>query len=99
MRRWPAVDFHQPPDADLLIAALDDFQPTAIEERDGDLRAFFSNPADRDAAGHALASQFRLTPVDVPDEDWARRSQEHLAPVTVGRITISPRSGIPLKPD
>jgi ribosomal protein L11 methyltransferase len=98
MRSWPAVDFHEPPDADLLLAVLDDYHPTAIEERGADVRAFFSDPAERDAARRALAAQFRLTPVDVPDEEWARRSQENLAPVTVGRIRIVPDLQLQLKP-
>jgi ribosomal protein L11 methyltransferase len=99
MRSWPAVDVHQPRDADLLLAALDDYRPTAIEERGPDVRAFFSDAADRDAARAALAGQFDLTSIDVPDEDWARRSQENLTPVTVGRITVVPEASIRLKPD
>jgi ribosomal protein L11 methyltransferase len=90
VRSWPAVDFHQPHDADLLLAALDDYHPTAIEERGEDVRAFFGEAADRDAAGAALASRFPLTPIDVPDEDWARRSQQNLQPITVGRIRLEP---------
>jgi ribosomal protein L11 methyltransferase len=90
VKSWPAVDVHQPRDADLLLAALDDYHPTAIEERGADLRAFFSDTADRDAARAALAGHFELTAIDVPDEDWARRSQQNLEPVTVGSIRLLP---------
>src|SRR5581483_1881880 len=55
---------------------------------DEGVRAFFGDLAARDAARAALASQYSVAAVDVSDEDWARRSQEHLPPVTVGRITI-----------
>jgi ribosomal protein L11 methyltransferase len=99
MRSWPAVDVHQPRDADLLLAALDDYHPTAIEERGADIRAFFSDTADRDAARAALAGRFELSSIDVPDEDWARRSQHNLEPVTVGRIRLLPDASIRLKPD
>jgi ribosomal protein L11 methyltransferase len=99
VKSWPAVDVHQPRDADLLLAALDDYHPTAIEERGADLRAFFSDTTDRDAARAALAGHFELTSVDVPDEDWARRSQQNLEPVTVGRIRLLPDPSVRLKPD
>ena len=52
---------------------------------------FFATQASRDAAVAALVPQFRVSPVDVDDEDWARRSQENLSPITVGRITVLPR--------
>src|SRR5215813_8133166 len=86
---WPALDArsHQ---SELLLAAVDDFAPTAVEERDSGLRVFFATPAARDAAVSALGRQFSVTAVDVDDEDWARRSQEDLSPITVGRITIVP---------
>ncbi len=84
---YPALEFRSP-DFDLIYAALDDFSPTAIEEDAGCLRAFFASSAGRDAAFRALGDRFAATPVDVPDEDWARRSQENLPPITVGRITI-----------
>jgi ribosomal protein L11 methyltransferase len=79
-------------DSDLLLAMLDDFSPTAIEPRDTTTRAFFTCVEGRDAARAALAHRFEVTSVDVSDEDWARRSQENLQPVTVGRVTVVPNS-------
>src|SRR2546430_1034518 len=82
---------------DALLAALDDFAPTAIDEGERSVRVFFSSARDRDDAQHALASRFDVTPIEVSDEDWARRSQADLKPVTVGRITVfpNPQSLIP----
>jgi ribosomal protein L11 methyltransferase len=84
-------------DTDRLLAAIDDFSPTAIEERDDAVRVFFSTAAARNEAQLALARDFAVAPIEVPDEDWARRSQENLQPVTVGGITLfpNPQSVIP----
>ena len=87
MRLYPAIDIAGG-DADLIAGFLDDFAPSAIEERDGTVRAFFATSAQRDSACGALVDRFRVESVDVSDEDWARRSQENLQPVTVGRVTI-----------
>lgn len=61
------------------------------------MRVFFATPADREAARRALASRFDVSAIDVSDEDWARRSQENLEPIPVGRITVlaNPESRIP----
>src|SRR4051794_12746241 len=89
MKQYPAIDIRT--DApDLLLAIVDDFGPTAVEERGAAVRIFFSTPADRDEAQRALSPRFDVTPIDVDDEDWARRSQENLEPITVGRITVFP---------
>src|SRR6185436_1563248 len=70
----------------------DDFGPTAVDDQHpGSVRIFFPTAAARDAARDALASRFDTSAIDVPDDDWARRSQENLTPITVGRITIVPR--------
>lgn len=90
MKDYPAIDVGLPADPDLLLAAVDDFGPIAVEERDRALRIFFSTKSERDLAYTSLAEQHDLKSVDVPDEDWARRSQENLQPVTVGRITVAP---------
>ena len=90
MKNWPALDAASD-QSDLLLAAVDDFSPTAVEERDNGLRVFFATPAARDAAISALAERFAVAPVDVDDEDWARRSQENLSPITVGQITVTPK--------
>jgi ribosomal protein L11 methylase PrmA len=89
MKRCPAIDVRT--DApDLLLAIVDDFGPTAVEERDASVRIFFSTLRDRDEAQRALTPRFEAAAVDVDDEDWARRSQENLKPITVGRITVAP---------
>jgi ribosomal protein L11 methyltransferase len=94
-RSWPALDARDS-DPDLFYAALDDLAVTAIEERDDSLRAFFASAGARDAALAALAARFNVSPIDVPDEDWARRSQQDLTPVTIGRITIVPHPVSPI---
>ena len=86
------ADLHQ-----LLYACLDDFEPIAIHdnERGNGWRVFFRTAASRDAASHALGTQFSgrllaLSTVDVPDDGWARRSQAQLTAVRVGRIVVTP---------
>jgi ribosomal protein L11 methyltransferase len=88
-KSYPALQIRAA-NADLVLALLDDFGPTAVEEQADGLRAFFATSAARDAALGAVSPRFDASAIDVSDEDWARRSQENLAPVTVGRITISP---------
>jgi ribosomal protein L11 methylase PrmA len=90
VRTYPAIDVGRPADSDLLVAAVDDFGPIAVEERDATLRIFFSTSSHRDQAYTSLGKDHDLTSIDVPDEDWARRSQENLQPVTVGRIIVAP---------
>ena len=79
----------------LLYAALDDFQPVAIQEQAGaqGWRVFFREARTRDAAADAVASigpGLSITAVSVPDDGWARRSQAGLTAVTVGRIIVAP---------
>jgi ribosomal protein L11 methyltransferase len=90
---YPALDIRCDP-SDLLLAIVDDYSPTAVEERDDSVRVFFANARARDEARALLSAQFEVGAVDVPDEDWARRSQENLQPVTVGRLTIATASAL-----
>lgn len=108
MGSYPALDLKYSPVSgsatlrDLLYAALDDYQPLAIAEHetsDG-WRVFFRERADRDAALAALRAGFGhslrgIHPVDVPNESWARRSQEQLKAVRVGRLIIAPPWDVP----
>lgn len=90
MKSYPALEIRGA-DADRLFAAIDDLSATAIEERESSVRVFFSTASARDRAQTILISDFDASPLEVSDEDWARRSQADLQPVTVGRLTISPR--------
>jgi ribosomal protein L11 methyltransferase len=91
LKTYPAAVV-QGGDPDLIAALVDDFSPIAIEPREDDVRVFFGSARDRDEACRSLAAQFEVVPLDVSDEDWARRSQEGLEPVTVGRLTIFPNA-------
>jgi ribosomal protein L11 methyltransferase len=98
MRTFPGllVDWPAPPDDDALgraIAAIDDAHPTAIDDRDAGLRAFFSSANDRDTAAMLLRAHdpsLTVVAVDVPDEAWAERSQASIGAVRVGRIVVAP---------
>jgi ribosomal protein L11 methyltransferase len=101
-KTWPALAlrFVPAPAAgietvrELLSAILDDFHPTAVQESDDRWLVFFATPADRDRAADAvpaaLSGAVAAEAQDVDDEDWARRSQQDLTAVHVGRITIAP---------
>lgn len=79
---------------DLTSAALDDWQPIAIQETDDGWRVFFSGIEARDRAAVALLPDLpagvTIEAIDVPDENWARRSQEGLTPIRVGRVIVAP---------
>jgi ribosomal protein L11 methyltransferase len=97
VRTWPALDIH--PVSELVQAALVDYEATAVDERSSDdWRVFFSTAAERDRAAAALHSEFRdltITSADVPDENWAARSQESLRAVRIGGIVVAPPWDVP----
>ncbi len=105
MRSWPALDV-DPIDAgagfsrpDLFQAALADFDVTAVDEGAGESwRVFFHDTSERDRAATALSTAFpdlHLQPIDVPDDDWAARSQAALRAVRVGRVVVAPPWDVP----
>ena len=90
--KYPALDVRGV-DSDIVLAVVDDFAPSAVEDLPDGVSIFFTTPSRRDAAGDAVAAHFPasvLSTRDVDDEDWARRSQAALTPITVGRITVTP---------
>lgn len=64
-------------------------------------RVFFSTPADRDRAREALEHTHRALEIaaeDVPDDDWAARSQRQLTAVRSGRFIVAPPWDVPRDP-
>jgi ribosomal protein L11 methyltransferase len=99
LKLWPALDVV--PADDLLLAALDDFSPTASEALDHGVRVFFASRDHRDDAEAALRDRgIAATAIEISDEDWAVRSQQNLTPITVGHITVLPSLALaaPLEP-
>lgn len=104
MADYPALEIafrasDEPYIRDRLYARLDDFAPIAIHEDDaGDRwRVFFRSASSRDAAREALASDASVdtSSIEVPDEDWARRSQSSLTAIDAGGLIIAPPWDIP----
>jgi ribosomal protein L11 methyltransferase len=108
VRPSPALDVSFPASlpglVDLVTALLDDFAPAAIHETGTEdapqWRVFFGQPAIRDQALAALTAAFPdrglvLTSTDVPDDDWAARSQASLRAVRVGRVVVAPPWDVP----
>jgi len=90
--KYPALDVDAL-DADFLLALVDEFGPSAVEIRGSLVTIFFTEAAGRDRARDVVVRAYPEATVsarDVDDEDWARRSQDNLEPVTVGRITVVP---------
>lgn len=58
----------------------------------------FSDPGERDRAGRAIALALplmKIERVDLPDEDWAARSQQSLKAVRAGAFIIAPPWDLP----
>lgn len=94
--KYPALDIRRA-DPELVLAAVDDFSPTAVEDLPDGVSVFFTSAERRDAAQAALAVALPgavLAPREVDDEDWAKRSQENLTPVQVGRLIVTPPWGV-----
>jgi ribosomal protein L11 methyltransferase len=92
VRTWPALDIQQADD--LVEAFLIDFNLAAIDNS----TFFFHSDDDRDRAAAALCHAFpqlTIQAIDVPDEDWAARSQAALRAVTVGGLMIAPPWDVP----
>jgi ribosomal protein L11 methyltransferase len=100
MRTWPALVISGLSATELLQAALTDFAIAAVDETSDDTwRVYFHAASDRDRAASDLRNRFpalQVTPIDVPDEDWAARSQAELRAVQVGRIVVAPPWDAPI---
>ncbi len=80
-------------DGDLALAVALDHDLLASESLPDGVQLYFPSAQHRDAAASAIGAAWpsaTLTAREVDDGDWARRSQENLGPVTVGRITVRP---------
>jgi ribosomal protein L11 methyltransferase len=96
-RDYPALDLAWPrepqeDEVELALAGLDDHRPMAVECATHGVRVFFASERDRDAAEAVAAAMpdVQVTPLLVPDEAWAERSQASITAIRVGRIVVTP---------
>jgi ribosomal protein L11 methyltransferase len=103
MRTWPALRVsglaalhggHDTTAADLLQATLLEHPVSAVEELSTDeWRVYFPSITDRDRASLAIRDDFPTLTLDVtevPDDDWAAKSQASLRAIAAGRIIVAP---------
>ena len=96
VRLYPALRISladpAPSRVDALLAILDDFQVTAVNDGEEDVCVYFTRADERDAAAARLRTEpdLTITIEDVPDDDWAARSQAGIQPVAAGGFTIAP---------
>jgi ribosomal protein L11 methyltransferase len=87
-------------EAENLHAALISHTIAAIDEpSDDQWRIYFADAAGRDEALGDLRARLphlQFDTLDVPDEDWAARSQAALRAVRVGRIIVAPPWDAPI---
>lgn len=106
MRTWPALlvsglaasDAGDGSRADLLSAFLTDYDVVAVEERSDDAwQVSFATASERGRAADGLRgiAGLDVAEADIPDEDWAARSQANLRSVQVGRIVVAPPWDVP----
>jgi ribosomal protein L11 methyltransferase len=103
MRSYPAIlirpSILAPDFSDLVVAALDGAEAIALDEIEGGpVRAFFQTSEARDAGLATLRGAFPdadIEAIDVPDENWAERSQANLRAVRAGDWTVAPPWDIP----
>jgi len=90
--KYPVIDVVGV-DSDFLLALVDDFNPSAVDTHGSVVTIFFPDAARRDAARAVVARvhpDANVQTRDVDDEDWARRSQDNLTAITVGRVRVAP---------
>ena len=84
MRAWPALEIHHGDAAtgEIVQAFLLDFGLVALtSESPGTSYLYFHSDEQRSGAAAAMRDCFpalAVHPLDVPDLDWAARSQAHL---------------------
>ena len=105
MHTWPALVVRFPPMGtaaghvslcDLVAAELDGLDLVAIvEHSDDEWEIFFRETDARHDAAGLLEGAFggrglSVSALDVPDGDWARRTQAELGAIHVGQLTVAP---------
>lgn len=83
---------------DLALAEIDADSPTAVQDHDNGIRVFFQSSDLRDRALARLRELYpapNCTPIEVPDDDWAARSQAALGAVTIDRLIVAPPWALP----